>query len=146
MQPPGRLLEEVKLENGLSIFFYDCSRPVIGDRYYVELLVSVPLEVRADYFKDLDDPVKAHEAFSAAHGRIVAFDQKKIRNFVAKDEVPALLRHLQNEFLLSSGAYLLKEDFPAKFIRKQFREWNERQQLQARMEAAFEAEPPDQDL
>jgi hypothetical protein len=146
MQPPGRLLEEVRLENGLSIFFYDCSRPVIGDRYHVELLVSVPLEVRADYFKDIDDPLKAHEAFTATHGSVVAFDQKKIRNFVAKDEVPALLRHLQDEFLLSSRAYLLKEGFAAKFVRKQFREWKERQQLQAKMEAAFEAAPPEQDL
>ena len=136
MEPERRLLDEVPLENGLIISFHDSSRPVVGDRCQVELVVSIPVAIREDYFEDCTEPPKAYEAFALAHGNVLKFEQKRIRNFIPKEDVPALLQHLQEEFLRTSRFYLLKKGFAAKFIKKKYREWEDEQRLKSLAEAA----------
>ena len=136
MEPERRRLEEVRLENGLTLSFYDCSRPVAGDRCQVELLVSIPIAVRADYFADCPEPHKVCAAFTAAHGGLLEFRQKRIRNFIAREDVPAVLQQLKEEFLQTSRVYLLKEDFTAKYIRKKYWEWEHEERLKSFIEAA----------
>ena len=136
MEPQGRLLEEIALENGLTVFFHDYSRPVAGDRCQVELVVSIPVAIRESYFEDCTEPRKAYEAFAAAHGNVLKFEQKRIRNFIPKEDVPALLQQLQEEFLRTSRYYLLKEGFAAKYIKKKYREWEDERRLKSLIEAA----------
>jgi hypothetical protein len=141
MKHEGRLLEEIQLENGLNVSFYDFSRPVAGDRYQVELVVAIPMAIREGYFEDCREPRKAYEAFVAAHGNVIRFEQQRIRNFIAKDDVPAVLRQLQEEFLRALRYYLLKEGFAAKFIMKTYQEWEDEQRLNSLVEGAVRNEP-----
>lgn len=140
MKREGCLLEEIQLENGLTVSFYDFSRPIAGDRYQVELLVAIPVAIREGYFEDCREPRKAYEAFVAARGNGLRFEQKRIRNFIANEDVPAVLRQLQEEFLRASRYYLLKESFTAKFIRKQFKEWEDAERLKSLVEGAARTE------
>lgn len=140
MKREGRLLEEIQLENGLTISFYDFSRPVAGDRHQVELVVAIPVAIREGYFENCREPRKAYEAFVAGRGNELRFEQKRIRNFIANEDVPAVLRQLQEEFLQASRYYLLKEGFTAKFIMKQFKEWEDEKRLKSLMEGAARAE------
>ena len=136
MEPERRLLEEVQLENGLTISFHDSSRPIAGDRCQVELVVSTPVAIREDYFEDCREPRKAYEAFAAAHGNVLKFEQKRIRNFIPKEDVPTVLQQLQDEFLRTSRFYLLKEGFAAKYIMKKYQEWEDERRLKSLVEAA----------
>ena len=140
MKREGRLLEEIQLENGLTVSFYDFSRPVAGDRHQVELVVAVPVAIREGYFADCSEPCKAYEAFVAARGNELRFEQKRIRNFIANEDVPTVLRQLQEEFLRASRYYLLKESFAAKFIIKKYREWEDEKRLKSLMEGAARTE------
>jgi hypothetical protein len=141
MESEGRLLEEIQLENGLTISFHDSSRPIAGDRCQVELVVSIPMTIREDYFEDCTEPRKAYEAFVLAHGNVLTFEQKRIRNFIPKEDVPALLQHLQEEFLQTSRFYLLKKGFAVKYIKKKYREWEDERRLKSLMEAAVRTAP-----
>jgi len=140
IKPETRLLEEIQLENGLSLFFYDSSRPVAGDRCQVKLVVAIPVAIREGYFENCREPRKAFEAFVAARGNVISFEQTRIRNFVAREDVPAVLRQLQEEFLRTSRYYLLRESFAAKFIIKKFKEWEDEQRLKSLMEGAVRTE------
>jgi hypothetical protein len=134
MQHEGYLLEELPLENGLTIFFYDYSRPVAGDRCQVHLAVSVPVQIREDYLRDWGEPRHAYEVFAAAHGNVINFEQKRIRHFIPQQDVPAVLKNLKEEFLRVSRSYLMKESFAPRFIRKAYREWQAQQRLKSFME------------
>jgi hypothetical protein len=140
MKSERRLLEKVQLENGLTVLFYDCSRPIAGDRCQVELVLSIPVATSEGSFADCGEPRESYEAFVAARGKGLKFEQKRIRNFIAREEVPAVLRQMQEELLRASRSYLVREDFGAKFIAKQFKEWEDEQRLKSLMAGAGRAD------
>jgi hypothetical protein len=57
----------------------------------------------------------------------VVFSQKEVRNFIAAGEVKALLKEMEARLLSSYPAYLGTPDFAARFIRKKYGEYQERQ-------------------
>jgi len=131
VEPEGRLLEEIVLENGLTIFFHDFSRPIAGDRYQVRLVVSIPVAMGEGCVEDGAEFREAYQVFAAAHGNMLKFVQKKTRNFIAQQDVSSVLEQLKEEFLQANRFYLVKEGFAAKFITKKYQEWQDEQRLQA---------------
>ncbi len=118
-------MDEVKLDNGLSLYFYDQSRPVIGDRSLVKLLIHAPINVEENHFADCGDPEKSYKEFVAEFGNRVFFQNEKIRNFVSNDEIDATLEQMKQELLGCNLGYLSRPAFAAKYVLKKYRDWLE---------------------
>ncbi len=121
-----RMIEEIKLDNGLKVEFYDYSRKVAGDRWLIGLLVKIPMEVERADFNSFEDGDTLYEKFLEQHGREIAFQLQKERNFIderEKDEVfSALLANLKDHAL----SYMGHRDFSSNFKRKKIQEFKER--------------------
>ena len=125
MELQGRLLEERKLENGLTVYFYDQSRPIVGDRCQVQLLIHVDLEIKESYFEKWLDPASAYEGCIAAFGRQIPFQQQKVRNFINNSDAEAVVQKMKEEFLESGLAYFLKPQFAKNYVIKRYSEWEQ---------------------
>jgi hypothetical protein len=125
MTPEGSLLEEIKLANGLSLFIYDQSRPLAGDRWLVKLLLFIPVRVRPQHFSHIPDAEKAYAAFADAVGDNLAMQQERLRIFIDRDAVSETLRQIKEEVLATTLAYVSNSDFEARFVAKRYREWSE---------------------
>lgn len=128
MESEGRLLEERKLKDGLTVYFYDQSRPIVGDRCQVQLLVHVPFEIKEAYFERCTDPVNAYQACIAVFGKEVAFRQQKVRNFIGNDKAEAVLEQMKREFMESGLAYLSNPHFAGRYVMKRYVEWGKEQE------------------
>jgi hypothetical protein len=98
-----RLLNRHNLDNGLTLEFWDLSRPLVGDRRFVCL---------------------------EALGEEIIFSQRQERNFIAASSAPALLQDMQDRILALAPGYLGHADFAARFIRKKCAARQELQQWQ----------------
>ena len=123
-----RLLDRHPLDNGLTLEFWDHSRPVAGDRWFVSLSARIAIPVRAD---TLPPELKAHAAqVVEALGEEIIFSHTEERNFIAASEAPGLLKDMQERSLALAPRYFGHADFAARFIRKKFAELQELRQWQ----------------
>jgi hypothetical protein len=115
-----RLLVQHPLDNGLTLEFWDHSRPLVGDRWYVNLEARIAVPVRAE---TLPPELIAHAAMVVeALGEEIIFSQAEARNFIAASEAPGLLQDMQGRILALAPGYFGHADFAAGFIRKKFAE------------------------
>jgi hypothetical protein len=121
----ARLIARHPLNNGLTLEFWDHSRPVAGDRRYVLLETRITIPVRADTLppelKTLSDQVRE------ALGEEIIFSQPEARNFIAASEAPETLQDMQDRILALAPGYFGHADFAAGFIRRKYAEWQARQ-------------------
>ena len=111
-----RLLARHPLDNGLTLEFWDLSRPLVGDRRFVCLVAQIAIPVRAE---TLPPELKAQAAqIVAALGEEIIFSQRQERNFIAASAAPALLQDMQDRILALAPGYFGHADFAARFIRK----------------------------
>ena len=130
MTPEGSLLEEIKLTNGLSLFIYDQSRQLVGDRWLVKLLLFIPVRIKPQHFSHVPDAEKAYAAFVDAMGETIAIQQERHRNFIDRDEVSETLRQIKDEVLATTLSYVSSVDLEARFIAKRYREWAEERRME----------------
>jgi len=123
----ARLIGRQPLNNGLNLEFWDHSRMVAGDRWYVDLEARITIPVRPDTlprelkeFSDQD---------MEALGREITFSQHDVRNFIAASEVAAMLQEMQERSLALAPGYFGNAGFAAGFIRRKYAEWQERRKL-----------------
>ncbi|MBM4300741.1 MAG: hypothetical protein FJ121_04300 [Deltaproteobacteria bacterium] len=115
-----RLLDRHPLDNGLTLEFWDHSRPLVGDRRFVCLVARIAIPVRA---KTLPPELKAHAArVVEALGEEIIFSQRQERNFIAASVAPALLQEMQDRILALAPGYFGHADFAGRLIRKKFAE------------------------
>jgi hypothetical protein len=123
METEDRVLEEIHLENGLTVYLVDQSRHTVGGRWQVQLRVRVPLEAEAGYFEKFPDPSEAFREFiSLAGNTSIEFQIVKVRNFIDESHVAEMLELMKDEFLRSAFDYLKKPRFAASYILKKFEE------------------------
>jgi hypothetical protein len=123
---PERLLSRRPLDNGLTLEFWDLSRPVAGDRVLVVVEMRVPVPLSA---APLPPDLRPQEdRIIAALGETPVFTKQEVRNFVPAAEVPDLMRQIEEGLFFSLARYLGHPDFPGKFIRKKFAEYQEKRQ------------------
>lgn len=137
MTHEDRIVDERRLENGLTAYFYDMSRPVAGDRFQVQLKLHIPVEVREEYFRNCAAPRKDYEDFTAAFGPYISFEQEKVRNFVDVNMVGHVLHEMKEDMLKSNLVYLSKPTFAEKYVSKVFAEWKKAEALQKAQQAAL---------
>ena len=123
-----RLLDRHPLDNGLTLEFWDHSRPLVGDRRFVCLVAWIAIPVRAE---TLPAELKAHAArVVEALGEEIIFSQRQERNFIAASEAPALLRDMHDRMLALAPGYFGHAEFAARFIRRKCAEQQELRQWQ----------------
>jgi hypothetical protein len=124
----ARLIGRHPLNNGLTLEFWDHSRPVAGDRRYVHLETRITIPVRADTLppelKGLADQVMG------VLGEEITFSQQEARNFIAASEAPETLKDMQDRILALAPDYFGHADFAARFIRRTYAAYQVRKRLQ----------------
>ena len=116
----GKLIDKIKLENGLTLEFYDRSRPVAADRWLVSFIARIDVEVKPEYFQGEGTPDISFHDIRAAVGDKVTYRHEKTRNFIAETEKDQVFDGLKERFLAASLAYLSNPDFPRKLILMQY--------------------------
>jgi hypothetical protein len=113
-----RLVARHPLINGLTLEFWDHSRPLVGDRWFVSLEARIAVPVRAESLPpELQaDAVQIVEAL----GEEIIFSREEERNFIAAAEAPGLLQEMQDRVLAQARGYFGHAEFAARFIRKRF--------------------------
>lgn len=115
-----RLLGRHPLENGLTLEFWDHSRPLVGDRWYVNLEARIAIPVRAETLPaELQGQA---DMVVEALGEEIIFSRSEARNFIAASEAPGLLQEMQDRILALTPGYFGHANFAAGFIRKKFAE------------------------
>ena len=115
-----RLLGRHPLENGLTLEFWDHSRPLVGDRWFVNLEARIAIPVRAE---TLPAELQAQaDMVVEALGEEIIFSRREARNFIAASEAPGLLQEMQDRILALTSGYFGHADFAGGFIRKRFAE------------------------
>jgi hypothetical protein len=123
-----RLVGRHPLENGLTLEFWDHSRPVAGDRWFVRLEARIAIALRAE---TLPPELKAQaRAVVEALGKEIIFSHTEERNFIAASEVSGLLKEMQTRMLQLAPGYFGHTDFAARYIRKKIGELRELRQWQ----------------
>jgi hypothetical protein len=115
-----RALARHPLDNGLTLEIWDHSRPLVGDRWFVNLEARIAIPVRAE---TLPAELKAQAALVVeALGEEIIFSQQEARNFIGAAEAPALLQDMQDQMVALAAGYFGHADFATRFIRKKFAE------------------------
>jgi hypothetical protein len=127
MNPP-RLLNRRVLDNGLTLEFWDHSRPVSGDRWFVSLEVRLAIPVTVEV---LPPELKGQAGqVVEALGEEIRFSHTEERNFIAAAQAPGLLKEMQERMLALAPGYFGHADFGARFIRQKLADLKARRQWQ----------------
>jgi hypothetical protein len=130
MEIEDRILEEIHLENGLTIYLVDQSRPIVGGRWQVQLMVRIPLEAKTAHFEKLPDPSEAFREFVSLAGNTpIEFQIVKVRNFIAENQFAETIEQMKDDFIRTALEYLKKPRFEANYILKKYEELRREKEL-----------------
>ena len=115
-----RLVDRIKLENGLTLEVYDRSRVVAEDLWVVSFVARIDVEVRPEHCENLQTKGLAFEDIRAAEGEKVSYCNETTRNYIAETEKDAVFRGLKEGFLVANLDYLSSPDFPRKLVLRQY--------------------------
>jgi hypothetical protein len=105
-----KLIEEIKLANGLKLKIFDLSRPVAADTVKVEISFQAKISLKKSYFTDTQD----YDQVKNIMGAKLAYEHKLERSFVPKENEDAIRDDLINTFKNNSLNYLAAVNFPQK--------------------------------
>lgn len=115
-----RLLDRHPLDNGLTLEIWDHSRPLVGDRWFVNLETRIAIPVGAE---TMPPELKVNAGMvMEALGEEIVFSQQEARNFIAASESPGLIQDMQERILSLASGYFGHAGFAPGFIRKKFAE------------------------
>ena len=122
-----RLIEEVILPNGLILEFWDNSRIMAGDRWFVSLLAKMEIPVLAEYFSTVEDGEKAYRHLVDAYGDPLVFTQEKVRHFVDESKTKEVLTGLCRRYKDNLIEYLGNPKFAPQYVMKKYGDLKDRQ-------------------
>ncbi len=126
MKREKKMIEEIKLDNGLKVEFYDYSRKVAGDRWLIGLLVKIPMKVDRTDFSAFDNADELYEKFIEQNGTEIAFQLHKERNFIDEREKAEVFGALLSNLKKHALGYMGHQAFSENFKRKKIQEFQER--------------------
>jgi hypothetical protein len=116
------LIKTMELSNGLNLEFYDISRKLAGDRWYVGTIARIDIPLTDLLLKNQIFSPYSVEEIRNVLGDTIRFQKKSERHFIDEQEKDALLNGLMGSFIKSSLNYFSHPDFPGKYVLKEFRE------------------------
>lgn len=145
-----KLIEKRHLENGVTLYCYDASRKIAGDRWYIQLRCEAVIPVKEEFFqkygeKDENVAPEMKSAIRRMLGDNITFDMIKERHFVDKkdknDVMAELLGHVMDHML----SYLDKPLFPQRLLDCRYEECKQRCLLEERQRSIEEPDKDDDD-
>ena len=122
---PEKLHSRHSLDNGLTLEFWDLSRPMVGDRWIITLELRIAIPINS---ANLPPDLQAQEAeIIRSLGNEIIFSQRDERNFIDAREFEATLKEMTDRFLSLAPAYFGHPEFAGRLIRKRFAEYQEKQ-------------------
>ena len=115
-----RLMERRELPNGVTLEFWDESRRVAGDLWFVGVRAVVPVPLSDHQVNHISPEVM--EFIRTEVGEHLCFQLREGKNFVAEGEVESLRDEFKRVFLRNSLPYLSRPDFPSRFLSRKIRE------------------------
>lgn len=112
------LIKTMELSNGLRLDFYDISRKLAGDRWYVGMIARIDIPLTDLLLTKLSN--YSVKEIRNALGEAVSFQQKRERHYIDEGEKDALLHDLMDSFIKSTLNYFSHPDFPDKYVLKEF--------------------------
>ncbi len=122
-------IREIPLENHLRVDLYDASRPLVGDRWLVRLIIRMRISVD-DVWDAASAAIFSKSTVKELIGDTVVFEQTKTRTFIDASEKDAVFQALLDEFLRHSKTYLAHPEFGRRFILKRSSEEEKRREWQ----------------
>jgi len=116
-----KLVKTVLLENNLKLNFYDASKKIAGDRYYVALIIRMDVSVEQEMFIDNGAKAATYDEIVAAAGDMIVFEKKSERNFINAADKDAIFKKMCDSVLTHTSLYYSREDFPKKFILSEYK-------------------------
>ncbi len=121
------LIKTIELGNGLMLEFYDISRKLAGDRWYVGVIARIDIP--------MIDSLPTHQHLSHysveelrnALGESVRFQRILERHYIDEREKDDLLNSLIKSFIKRTLNYLSLHDFPGKYVLKEFQACRKRE-------------------
>lgn len=104
------LIEEIKLDNGLTLKIFDLSRSIAADTVKVEVSFQTKISLKESYFADTQDYVQVKNIM----GDELAYEHKLERSFVPKENEDSVRDDLINTFKNNSLDYLASAGFSQK--------------------------------
>ncbi len=126
----AKLFSRHPLDNGLTLEFWDLSRPMIGDRWIVvlEARITIPVDAAtlpADLLPQEADIVQAL-------GPEIIFSQRDERNFIDARELETTLKEIEDRLLALAPSYFGHPEFAGRLLRKRFAEFLEKHRWSSR--------------
>jgi len=114
------LMKTMELTNGLKLDFYDVSRKLAGDRWYVGMIVRIDIPLNDFLLTNQQFSGYTDKEIRKALGESVTFQQKRERHYIDEREKDALLKGLMDSFIKSTLNYFSHPDFPGNYVLKEF--------------------------
>lgn len=121
------LIKTMELSNGLKLDFYDISRKLAGDRWYVGMIARIDIPLTDSLLTNQQLSNYSVEEIRNALGEAVCFQQKRERHYIDERKKDALLQGLIDSFIKSTLHYFSHPDFPDKYVLKEFQAYLKRQ-------------------
>jgi hypothetical protein len=120
------LIKTIELRNGLKLYFYDISRKLAGDRWYVGVIARIDIPLIDSLLTNQHLLHYSVEEIRNTLGESVRFQQKRERHYIDEREKDDLLNDLMDSFIERTLNYLSLPDFPGKYILKEFKTYRKR--------------------
>jgi hypothetical protein len=121
-----KFIKTIELNNGLKLDFYDISRKLAGDRWYVGLIAQIDIPLIDSLLTNQHLSQYSVEEIRNTLGESVRFQQKRERHYIDEREKDDLLNDLMDSFIKRTLNYLSLPDFPSKSVLKEFQIYRKR--------------------
>ena len=120
------LIKTIELSNGLKLHFYDISRKLAGDRWYVGVIARIDIPLIDSVLTNQHLSQYSVEEIRNTLGEFIRFQQKRERHYIDEREKDDLVNSLMDSFIKRTLNYLSLPDFPGKYILKEFQAYRKR--------------------
>jgi hypothetical protein len=121
-----KFIKTIELSNGLKLDFYDISRKLAGDRWYVGLIAQIDIPLINSLLTNQHFSQYSVEEIRNTLGESVRFQQKRERHYIDERKKDDLLNDLMDSFIKRTLNYLSLPDFPNKSVLKEFQAYRKR--------------------
>jgi hypothetical protein len=119
-------IKTIELSNGSKLDFYDISRKLAGDRWYVGLIARIDILLTDSLLTNQYLSHYSVEEIRNVLGKSVRFQQKRERHYIDEREKDDLLNDLMDSFIKRTLNYLSLPDFLGKYVLKEFQTYRKR--------------------
>lgn len=113
-----KLIEEIKLDNGLKLEIFDLTRAIAADTVKVEISFQTKIYLKESFFTNAQDYFHIKNVM----GDELTYEHKLERSFVSKNDENSIRNELIKTFKNNSLGYLAAINFPMKMALSTLRE------------------------